>query len=143
MIQEQIGHSGLLAVRRLSVSSLDDEDHLLSAALDDKGRTLHPEFCEKLFQVDSRAMGGVEPPAEITASLERRLNKLQQEVFDMKFGLEAELKDLAQHNAIKQAYERALTADRMCRDEEAVLQRLQLEYQLMHETRITFSQPGW
>ncbi len=117
MIQEQVGRSGWLAVKRLSVSSLDDEDHLLCAALDDKGRTLHPEFCEKLFQVEGRAMGGVEPPAEIAAALERRLNELQQEVFDqiaqrnerffdeedeklerwaddLKFGLEAELKDL-------------------------------------------------
>ena len=49
-------------------------------------------------------------------------------------------KDLAQHTAISQAYERALNADVLCHDEEAVLKRLQQAYKLVHETRIAFTQ---
>ncbi len=49
-------------------------------------------------------------------------------------------KDLAQHNAIKQAYERALETEASSREEEIVLQRLKLALQLVHDTRIAFTQ---
>ena len=117
MIKEQVGCSGWLAVKRVSISALEDEDHLICAALNDEGQTLHPEFCEKLFLVDARVMGSVEPPGDVTVTLEGRLNELDQDIFDqiaernnrffdeedeklerwaddLKFNLEAELKDL-------------------------------------------------
>jgi len=117
IVEDHVGRSGWMTIKCLTVSSLNDEEHLLCAALDDQGHELHPEFCEKLFQVDGRAAGSVEATTAITASLERRLNQLQQDALDqiarrnnrffddeieklerwaddLKYGLETELKDL-------------------------------------------------
>ncbi len=64
------------------------------------------------------------------------LTELRQQLVERQTQLR---KDLAQHNAIKQAYDRVLAADALCQEEEALLHRLQLAYQLVHETRIAFT----
>lgn len=118
LVESQRNRAGWLAVQRLTVTALDnEEDHLLCAALDDAGQPLHPEFCEKLFQVPGQAAGVVQPPAEIHETLQRDLNasklrlldeianrnnrffddemdKLERWADDLKYSLEAELKDL-------------------------------------------------
>lgn len=117
MIGDQVGRSGWLAIKKVSIESLDNEDYLLCAVLDGDGHELPSEFGEKLFQIEGRVAGAADIPAEITLKLEHRFNELQHAIFDQiternsrffdeedekldrwaddrKLGLETELKDL-------------------------------------------------
>lgn len=50
IIEEMKGKSGYLVLSKLSIESLENEDHLLFNAYTDEGQVLDQEFCERLFQ---------------------------------------------------------------------------------------------
>jgi len=118
------GRSGWLALARLTVSSLENEDRLLVAVLDEHRSVLHPDVGQKLFAVGGSVTGLAEPPVEVEAELQHRLQELQADALaeiqqrnshffdeeieklerwadDLKHGLEVELKEL--DTAIRQA----------------------------------------
>ncbi|MFN3651644.1 MAG: SNF2-related protein [Armatimonadota bacterium] len=111
------GRSGWLTLARLTVSSLENEDRLLVAVMDDNGTWLHPDVGEKLFLVGGNVEGTAEPSAEVEAALQRRLAELETRALteiqqrnsrffdeeiekldrwadDLKHGLEVELKEV-------------------------------------------------
>jgi ERCC4-related helicase len=116
-IENLVGERGWLAVALLRVASLEEEERLLCAMIDDSGRVYDPETGDKLFQVDGRESGGVKLPKAKRELLERRLGdversemgridrrneeffkaemeKLERWAEDLKFSLEAEIKDI-------------------------------------------------
>jgi SNF2 family DNA or RNA helicase len=133
LVSRLAGNTGWMTLARLKVLSLAEEDHLLFAGLYSGGKYMHPEVCEKLFQLDGQINMFREVPAEIDESLHHRLHQLRQETIavvqernsqyfdqeieklerwaeDLKYSLEAELKLL--DTEIKQARREAkLTMD--------------------------------
>jgi superfamily II DNA or RNA helicase len=113
-----VGRAGWLAVARLTVESLEDEDRLLFAGIDDGGEVLPAEVCAKLFEVGGDVVGKVAVSEEVRSSLQGQLAHLQEQALgqvasrnklffqreidkldrwadDRKTGLELQLKDLA------------------------------------------------
>ena len=56
------GKSGWLILQRLAIDSFEREDHLLFSALDDNGRSLDQETCEKLFNCQGEVLGLLDVP---------------------------------------------------------------------------------
>jgi adenine-specific DNA-methyltransferase len=119
-----VGRAGWLRVARLTVESLEDEDRLLVAAVDDAGQAVAAEVAAKLFEVGgevvARARLSPEDQARLDGQMnhleaqaleqvgqrnqqffEREIDKLDRWAEDRKEGLEYAIKDLAAR--IKQA----------------------------------------
>ena len=117
VVEQLVGKSGWLTLKRLVVRALESEDHLLFAAVDDHGMLLDQETCEKLFDVEGSAAKSPAPPPPVTQTLEERfqagraavlaeigernsrffedeIDKLEHWAEDLKDGLEQELKEL-------------------------------------------------
>lgn len=69
VVEELKGRAGILTLSRLTIDSFDTEEYLLLSAVDDDGRSVDPETCARLFNVD----GTVCDASVLTADLERRL----------------------------------------------------------------------
>ncbi len=116
-VENLVGERGWLTMTMLRVASLEEEERLLCAMVDDAGRVYDPETGDKLFQVDGRESGGVKLPKARRELLEKRLDdversemgkidrrnedffkaemeKLERWADDLKFSLEAEIKDI-------------------------------------------------
>lgn len=111
------GHRGYLSLTRVSIESLEREDHLVFAAVDDSGTALDQETCDKLFLVDGEISGTTSVPLQIGEQLaesceaakavvlvavadrnhhffDQEIEKLERWAEDLKEGLEQELKEL-------------------------------------------------
>lgn len=64
------GKSGWLTLQKLDVQSFDKEEYLVFSGMDEEGNSIDQEFCEKLFQCDSKAITNIILPNDI----ENRLN---------------------------------------------------------------------
>jgi adenine-specific DNA-methyltransferase len=116
-VENLVGERGWLTMTLLRVASLEEEERLLCAMLDDAGRVYDPETGDKLFQVDGRESGVVKLPKAQRELLEKRLDdversemgridrrnedffraemeKLERWADDLKFSLEAEIKEI-------------------------------------------------
>ncbi len=116
-VENLVGERGWLSMTLLRVASLEEEERLLCAMMDDAGRVYDPETGDKLFQVDGRESGGVKLPKAQRELLVKRLDdversemgridrrneeffkaemeKLERWADDLKFSLEAEIKDI-------------------------------------------------
>lgn len=82
LLDQLVGRSGWLSLSRLAVTALEEEDRLLFAAVDQGGRFLHPEACEKLFHLPGRVCGPAEVSAQVSDALSRRLEELRNESLD-------------------------------------------------------------
>ena len=115
ILAERRGTSGWLKVARLRVASLQDEEHLLLAAVTDAGDVLDAAWCDKLLGLPAREIGHTNsaPPSSVAEAVDRQqvralaeaearngawfdeeVEKLDRWAEDLKFGLERELKDL-------------------------------------------------
>jgi superfamily II DNA or RNA helicase len=114
VLAERRGASGWLSVARVRVASLQDEEHLLAAAIIDGGDELDAAWCDKLLGlpacVDGPATAApgtvadalARQQARVLAEAEARngvwfdeeVEKLDRWAEDLKFGLERELKEL-------------------------------------------------
>lgn len=95
VLEPLIGKSGWMQVQRLTVASLDQEDHILRAIACDDGQPLHPDCCDKLFlvhgtviQVPKAQLPETSPatnsliPASIAEQLQTLLADAQQQVLN-------------------------------------------------------------
>ena len=57
VVENLVGKSGWISLTRLSIESLDNEDHLVFSGFSDDGQVLDQEICEKLFSVAGTAAG--------------------------------------------------------------------------------------
>lgn len=116
-VMELVGKSGWLLLSLVHISALEDEDHLLFAAISDNGDVVDQEVCEKLFEVPGSVAGSVEVPVSIEERLiglsekrksllierlstrnakffEEEIEKLDRWAEDRKKGLEHELREI-------------------------------------------------
>jgi len=70
VIEALRGRSGWLRLQRLTVDSFEREDYLLFSGVDDAGRSLEPETCEKLFN----CAGRTDAPAPLLQAATARLD---------------------------------------------------------------------
>jgi superfamily II DNA or RNA helicase len=110
-----VGTSGVLAVRKLSVSGADAQDHILFAAVTEDGRVIEPAAAQRLFDLPVRKIAGgiASPPLPVQQSLENQqaaiaeamaqrqsawfdqeMAKLDAWAEDKRAGLKFDLKDL-------------------------------------------------
>jgi len=53
IVEELIGKQGWLQSKQITISSFEEEDHILFAAFDDNGQELLPEQCQRLFSINA------------------------------------------------------------------------------------------
>ncbi|MEA2239795.1 MAG: hypothetical protein QOC81_4519 [Thermoanaerobaculia bacterium] len=117
VIQKLAGRSGWLSAVRVTVESMQVEDHLLLVGTADDGEPIDPEVCERMFAVHGRVGGATEIPSAIEATLgsatqaslislekqiaernrkwfEAEIDKIENWAADRERGFEAELKQL-------------------------------------------------
>ena len=71
VVEALTGKSGWLTLQSLTVDSFDREEYLLFSAIDDNGKSLDQETCQKLFQ----CAGHVSACDDVPADLAERLRK--------------------------------------------------------------------
>ena len=54
ILENFIGHSGLLRLTKMTIESFEKEDHLIFSAVTDTGETLDAEQCSKLFSIPAK-----------------------------------------------------------------------------------------
>ncbi len=65
MVEAIKGQSGWLTLQHVTIDSFDREDYLLFSAVNDQGKSLDHETCERLFHCQATVMPIDEPPSEI------------------------------------------------------------------------------
>jgi ERCC4-related helicase len=114
-IEPFVGASGTMAIRKLSISGSDAQDHILIAAVTDDGRPMEPKAALRLFELPSRKVsdGTVSPPTHLDSNLEtqhktilealavrqstwfdQEMEKLDHWADDKRAGLKFDLKEL-------------------------------------------------
>ena len=117
LVEDLLGRSGWLQLSLLSINSLEPEDHLVFSGVHEDGRPLDPETCAKLFEIpavvsgptglptdlagkfDAMGKSSIQEVLKITAERNRQffdaeIEKLENWAFDLKDGLESELREL-------------------------------------------------
>jgi adenine-specific DNA-methyltransferase len=117
LVEALRGCAGSLLLARVTVASLEREDHLLFGAVDDTDAPLDAETCERLFGVGGRVGGEARITPQTAETLERflegerhallariterngrffaeEIEKLERWADDLKVGLEQDIKDL-------------------------------------------------
>jgi hypothetical protein len=110
-----VGGSGIMAVRKLSISGSDAQDHILIAAVSDRGQPIEPRAALRLFELPARKAsdGTATPPAALQGTLQtqhiailealatrqavwfdQEMEKLDHWAEDRRAGLKFDLKDL-------------------------------------------------
>jgi hypothetical protein len=158
-IQQLAGQSGWLMVSRLTIRSLDTEEHLLMAARADDGRAVPEEVCHQLLEVSGTSSETRQLPPEddlrsITEDLvaavrletERRnaiffdeeVVKLDRWADDLKQGLERELRDLDRE--IREAQRNTRLALRLSEKLQAQKHVRDLEQKRMQKRRTLYDE---
>ena len=116
VLESLIGKSGWLMAKRLTISSLETEDHIVVSAIQDDGESLTDEQSQRLFNVSGTVSEVNEDDAAInqlnecyerqrtkliaqitdrnTGFFDEEVDKLDRWSDDLKQGLEGEIKDL-------------------------------------------------
>jgi len=77
-----VGGGGIMAVRKLSISGSDAQDHILIAAVTDNGQPIEPRAALRLFELPARKVseGAATPPAALQGSLETQHKAILEEL---------------------------------------------------------------
>jgi superfamily II DNA/RNA helicase len=68
------GKDGWLRARQISISSFETEDHILFAGVDNEGKALLPDQCQRLFSLEAKLIDAeINTPDEIQNSLDEVL----------------------------------------------------------------------
>jgi hypothetical protein len=56
ILENLVGKQGWVQAKQITISSFENEDHILFAAFDDEGNTLEPDQCQRLFSLPAKAV---------------------------------------------------------------------------------------
>jgi superfamily II DNA/RNA helicase len=56
ILENLVGKQGWLQAKEITISSFENEDHILFAAFDEEGNTLEPDQCQRLFSLPAKAI---------------------------------------------------------------------------------------
>ena len=76
ILEGLVGRRGVLSLHKLSVDSVQSEDHLIWSAITDKGEELTEDQCQRFFSLSATVEGESKSPLEPTAIWERRRNEV-------------------------------------------------------------------
>ena len=159
VVEALVGRSGWLALVRMTVKALEDEDRLVFAAIDANGQPIDADVASKLFQVSGQVQGPAEIPPALAEALrehmvhsqgvvlnaigdrngrffEEQIDKLDRWADDLKNGLEMEIKDLSA--TIKQADREARLAPSLAAKLELQRGKADLEARRKNKQRALF-----
>jgi ERCC4-related helicase len=71
------GTSGWLTLRRLMITAFEDEEHLLLSGMDDEGRSLDTEICEKMFTIGAAVVRPIMVPDGVAERLNAGAERLE------------------------------------------------------------------
>lgn len=77
VMEEMRGARGWLTLRRLTICAFEDEEHLLLSGMDDDGRSLDTEVCEKMFSIGATVARPITVPDGIAARLQAGAERLE------------------------------------------------------------------
>jgi superfamily II DNA/RNA helicase len=77
VMEEMRGRSGWLTLDRLTISAFEDEEHLLLSGMDDDGRSLDTEICEKMFSIGATVARPVAVPDGVAARIKAGADRLK------------------------------------------------------------------
>lgn len=75
ILEPLVGQSGTMLVRKLSISSLETEDHIIVAAQTDAGETLDSEQARRLFNLPGKAVASTSAPDEKIEDVYQQIRK--------------------------------------------------------------------
>lgn len=75
VLEPLVGQSGTLLARKISITSLETEDHIIVAAQTDAGETLDSEQARRLFNLPGRAVASASAPDEKIEEVYQQLRK--------------------------------------------------------------------
>lgn len=82
ILEPLVGKRGWLSCIRLSVNTLDTEDHLMLSGVTDAGEVLDEAQCRRFFDLPGEENGDAELPATVKAMLEETAARGQQDLLD-------------------------------------------------------------
>lgn len=83
ILEPLVGKSGWLAFSNLTISSFEDEDHVLCCAISDEGKPLDSEHVQRLFSLPAVANGdGMKISSDVTGRLSQIAEVRKQEIID-------------------------------------------------------------
>lgn len=116
IIEELRGKSGWITLRQLTITSFEEEEYLLLSGMDDDGRSLDNEVCEKMFAVSARVVRKIHVPDGIAERLEAGAKQIKKATLNQ--SLEANGKHFAQarEKLEKWAEDKIFAAERALKD---------------------------
>lgn len=77
VMEEMRGRSGWLILRRFTITAFEEEEHLLLSGMDDDGRSLDMEVCERMFSIGAAVARTIAAPDGIAARLQVGAERLE------------------------------------------------------------------
>ncbi len=79
-LEPYVGSAGTMVVRKLSISGIDSQDHILVAARTEDGRAIDPQAALRLFELPAKKSGsdGASATSDLQPDLERRSAEILQ-----------------------------------------------------------------
>ena len=84
IVEDLIGRQGWLQSKQITISSFEEEDHILFAAFDDNGEDLLPEQCQRLFSLNaSHNSKTFSIPIEVEKKWKDIFNRHQSDIIEL------------------------------------------------------------
>lgn len=126
LLEDLVGHEGVMSVEKISIDSFEHEDHIVVACMTDEGQWVYPEIAERMLELPAEELYPVDMADDLTARLDEKTEKMNDDILsassernnkffdeeiekldcwadDMKLALEREITDLDQEIKLKKS----------------------------------------
>ncbi|MGV8139252.1 MAG: SNF2-related protein [Mangrovibacterium sp.] len=148
ILKSLAGQSGWMQVTLLSISSFEEEEHILLAGFTEAGETLDQEICRRFFEVFAEEGKTVSVPVSVSGKLNELTYSLKQDIIqdnmarnaqyfqdeidkvdkwadDRKLSLEREIKDIEEEIKLRKGEARKLLDLKRKVDEQRIIKELE------------------
>lgn len=132
LLDELVGTGGYMMVKKISIDSFEQEDHLVIACLKQDGSYVYPDIAERMLSLPAEIIGNEAIDNSIQEKLKEKISEIQNEIVadsaernskffdeemdkldnwadDMKLGLEKEISDLDQEIRLRKSEAKKIT----------------------------------